>query len=457
MKTRTLVALAHPRPGGRRAHGGILATLGLALSVFASACAGGAPHTARPPAALTFGAEKRLGNANRNPSAPFLRYAPNGRLYAIWTEDDSTALAAARQPVAHHHGSGKTAPSPARVALMAWSADGGETWSAPKRVNIDSEAIQGEENGPKLAFGRDGKAYAVWSIPGEKGDKTRANIRFAREDAQGNFTPAQTLNEIKDSARFPIIERAADGSLLVAWIDRRADNPMPRSLYLKRIGPSGEPIAQSYKVGEGLCECCRLGMAFGDDGKSVYIVSRDVDRKQIRNHVVRKSTDGGRTFAPPLEISDDGWQVPFCPHSGPTIGQDARGYLHVTWFTLGRSPEQAGVYYAVSQDGGRSFAPRALVHANTAPDILHTTLAVASDGAVYFAWTNLDREKKAQVFVRALASDGKTWSPVQQISRARGNASRPVAALSDDRLHVAWTETDGETARVVLRSASLVR
>ena len=50
---------------------------------------------------------------------------------------------------------------------------------AAKRVNSVKEAIQGEENGPKVAFGADNRAYVVWSIPGEKGDKTRANIRFA--------------------------------------------------------------------------------------------------------------------------------------------------------------------------------------------------------------------------------------------------------------------------------------
>jgi hypothetical protein len=60
-----------------------------------------------------------------------------------------------------------------RNALLAWSPDAGKTWSSPARVNSGVEAVQGEENGPKVAFA-DHKAYVVWSIPGEKGDKTRA-------------------------------------------------------------------------------------------------------------------------------------------------------------------------------------------------------------------------------------------------------------------------------------------
>ena len=61
------------------------------------------------------------------------------------------------------------------------------------------------------------------------------------------------------------------------------------------------------------------------------------------------------------------------------------GSVHVTWFTLGRSEKEAGIYYSVSKDGGQHFAPRQLVQANTAPEILHTTLAVAGDGTVYLA------------------------------------------------------------------------
>jgi hypothetical protein len=107
------------------------------------------------------------------------------------------------------------------------------------------------------------------SIPGEKGDITRANIRFAMEDGKGGFTSPRTLNEIKDTARFPIIEFTPDNTLLVAWIDRRVDNPIPRSLYLMRISPTGQELTKSYKVGEALCECCRLGITFADAGKTV--------------------------------------------------------------------------------------------------------------------------------------------------------------------------------------------
>jgi hypothetical protein len=412
------------------------------------------PEANRSLAPLSFEPEERLGHNEKNPAAPFLRYSPDGRLFAIWTEDHDTPWPQGNQPAKHQHGSGDRAPSPMRNALLAWSADGGKTWSSPTRVNSAVEAVQGEENGPKVAF-VDKKVYVVWSIPGVKGDKTRANIRFAMDDGKSGFTAAKTLNEVSDTARFPIIETAPDGNLLVAWIDRRIDNPNPRQLYLMRLNPDGKALTKNYQVGEGLCECCKLGIAFADAGKTVYMVDREVDGNKIRNHVLRKSTDGAASFGAPVEISNDGWQVPSCPHSGPSIGRDSRGQLHVSWFTLGRSEQEAGIYYSVSKDDGKSFAPRQLVQANTAPETLYATLAVGDDDRVYLAWSNLDGDGKAQIFMRTLAPDGRTWSPIQQISQAKGNAGRPVLALMKNQLQVAWTETDGEDSRVVLRSAAI--
>ncbi|MBM4299464.1 MAG: exo-alpha-sialidase, partial [Deltaproteobacteria bacterium] len=336
---------------------------------------------------LEFGPEHLLGDRERNPGTPFLRYAADGRLFAIWTEDHDKPWPQGR-PAGHQHGGDRMA-SPMRNAILSFSADGGKSWSAPRRVNSEVEAVQGEENGPKISIGADKRVYVVWSIPGAKGDKTRANIRFAMGDGTGGFSPARTLNEVKDAARFPIMEFAPDGNLFIAWIDRRIDGPQPRQLYLMRMDPNGEAVTKNYQVGAGLCECCKLGVAFADGGKIVYMVDREVDGNKIRNHVLRKSTDGGVSFGAPVEISNDGWQVPSCPHSGPSIGRDSRGQLHISWFTLGRSEKEAGIYYSVSKDGGTSFSPGQLVHANTAPETLYNNLVVADDDTVILAWSNL--------------------------------------------------------------------
>jgi len=399
---------------------------------------------------LVFGPERRLGQGARNPSSPSLRMAPDGRLAAAWTEEDPGA--APRPAPGHAHHGNWMITFDMRLVLLAFSTGDGTSWSEPRTVNTAVEAAQGDENEPKIAFGPDGRALVVWSTPNEKGDKSRANVRFALDDGRGRFTPSETLNEARDTARFPTVETTPAGSFLVTWIDRRQDSPAARAIYMARLDARGRPAGRSYKVGDNACDCCRLGVAFADQGRTVYLAHREVAKDNIRNHVLLTSTDGGATFGPPVTISDDGW-LTGCPHSGPTIAVDRLGRIHVTWFTQGRAESEAGVYYAVSRDGGRSFAPRVLVHGNTAPEVLHTTLAASDAGTVYLAWDNLDESRRSQIFVRTLAPDGVTWSPVQQISQARENARRPSIALSSDALHVAWTESEGEKSSVALRSA----
>jgi hypothetical protein len=138
-----------------------------------------APGNAGRPGELSFDPEQRLGKSEKNPSTPFLRYAPDGWLFAVWTEEDDRPPPQASQAAAHSHESKmKRPPSPMRLALLASSADGGKTWSSPKQINRSIEAIEGEEGGPRVAFGPGNKAYVVWSIPNDRGDKTRAKYSF---------------------------------------------------------------------------------------------------------------------------------------------------------------------------------------------------------------------------------------------------------------------------------------
>jgi hypothetical protein len=96
-----------------------------------------------------------------------------------------------------------------------------------------------------------------------------------------------------------------------------------------------------------------------------------------------------------------------------------------------------------------------MIDANTAPETLYNNLIVGNDDTVYFTWSNLDANNRAQIYMRALAPDGRTWSPIQQISSAKGNAARTTMALKNNQLQIAWTETDGEDSRVVFRSATV--
>src|SRR5262247_3481682 len=119
----------------------------LALCMILAACGAdlSLPDANRASNPLIFGPEQRLGDNEKNPSTPFLRYSPDGRLFAIWTEDHDIPWSQGAQSPAHQHRSDDMTASPMRNAMLAWSADGGKTWSPPVRVNSNTEAVQGRK------------------------------------------------------------------------------------------------------------------------------------------------------------------------------------------------------------------------------------------------------------------------------------------------------------------------
>ena len=71
-------------------------SFGLCLTVvfLMSACGANRkpPSEAQRNARLNFAPEQQLGDSQKNPSTPFLRYSSDGRLFAVWTEDHDTTL-----------------------------------------------------------------------------------------------------------------------------------------------------------------------------------------------------------------------------------------------------------------------------------------------------------------------------------------------------------------------------
>ena len=73
----------------------------MALGFFLAACSSdiaprGNESRGEP---LRFGPEVSLGTAEANPATPFLRFAPDGRLFAIWTEDETGQPTKVKQPI----------------------------------------------------------------------------------------------------------------------------------------------------------------------------------------------------------------------------------------------------------------------------------------------------------------------------------------------------------------------
>ena len=109
-------------------------------------------------------------------------------------------------------------------------------------------------------------------------------------------------------------------------------------------------------------------------------------RGNLRDIAFSASRDGGRSFSPPVRVSEDDWAINGCPDDGPAMAVDAAGTVHIVWPTVvgGQTPEGA-LFYATSRDG-RTFSPRVRIPTLGSPKPSHPQIAIDGSGRIVVAW-----------------------------------------------------------------------
>jgi hypothetical protein len=203
-----------------------------------------------------------------------------------------------------------------------------------------------------------------------------------------------------------------------------------RDLYVAYSTDGGRTFSANRKVASDACPCCKTALVVSPDG-TLYAGWRQVLPGSFRHIAVASSSDGGTSFSMPVIVSDDHWVLQGCPVSGPSLSVDrVSGNLKVLWFAAGEG-NAPGVYFAESQDKGRSFSPRALVSQETVQGTPSLTAGVNSSIALW------QTTGTAETKMRSLGSEGAALSVAL-------NAELPAATFSKDKLFVAYIAKDKE-------------
>ena len=292
---------------------------------------------------------------------------------------------------------------------------------------------------PQLAAEAGGAVSVLYAVGKEvAGQRFPVSaLRFIRSTDRGRtWSTAVTVNDGTEfgSHNFHALTAAPDGTLLATWLDARRGKSgvwMSRSTDGGRTWGVNRPIYT-----EPTCPCCRTSVAVAGDG-AIYVAWRAILPGDVRDVVVTRSSDGGATWGSPVRVREDGWVYPGCPHAGPSLRVDPRGVLHVGWWT-GKEGE-AGVYYARSDDGGRTFTAQPIDVGERATPA-HVQLALAPSGAVYVAWDD-GLGEMPRVLLRRSADAGRTFGAIEPLSDPEAAASFPVLAVYGDSLAVAWSQS----------------
>jgi hypothetical protein len=298
---------------------------------------------------------------------------------------------------------------------------------------------------PKLAWAADGSLHALWVVgrvvPGRRFPVSA--LRHARSTDGGNTwnAPVTVTDDtlVFGSHNFHALHTAADGGIIAAWLDGRDGQS---AAFLARSDDGGVTWGKNIRISMGeACPCCRTAIASAPDG-SVWVAWRTVLEGDVRDIVVARSRDGGRTFGEAKRVYADDWVFPGCPHAGPSLIADAQGRVHIAWWT--GKEGRAAAWYARADDGETFGTPQALSVIGT-PRPVHVQLAVHGD-TVLAAWDD-DAGAGPQIFARLSYNGGTTFARATALSEAGQVASFPVVGLSLGRATIAWTQKTAEQHR----------
>lgn len=294
-------------------------------------------------------------------------------------------------------------PGAARVSNYAYSSlDGGRTWKGTAAPNPD-QRVQGDD---AIVFGRDGTAYhsyiAFDGIRVDRPERAWSGI-FVRSTRDGlNWTTGVPVVDHINTA-VPFEDKPWLG------VDRAADSPHRGNIYV-------------------------AWTRF-----DVYGSIQPTHRSHI---MLSRSRDGGRSFSPAIEISDetgdardsDNTVEGAVPVSGPN------GDVFIAW----AGPK--GIVFDRSTDGGWTFGKDVLLSATPGGWDLplpglerHNGMPVTAidlgdgprKGTIYVNWID-ERNGDLDVFIASSGDNGRTWSPPVRVNDDAKGAAQMFTWMAVD-------------------------
>ena len=336
---------------------GKITTLCAMLALLTAACsrpAGRAEGAMNAPSAraLNVSPPVRLSPESADASEPSVAVGRDGTPYFVWVE----------------HGAGKEAD-----VWLARLDGNGKTVSAAVRVNpVPGEATAWHGDPPTAAVASDGAVHVGWTARAASGGHANTLYLSTSRDGGRSFAaPVRINDDLKPGVHgMHSLALSTGGRIHVAWLDERNVTPPQkaqagpahghkeanREVFFASSEDGGRSFSPNARVASDACPCCKTSLAASPDGR-IYVSWRQVLPGEFRHIAVSATDDGGRTFSPPVVVSDDRWQIAGCPVSGSALTAGEGGSLRALWYSAGEAGPP-GLYWSESRDGGRTFAPR---------------------------------------------------------------------------------------------------
>lgn len=358
----------------------------------------------------TFSAPLKLNPPTTSANESAFSEDATGRIFVVWSGQ----------------GSGDANP---RIYFVR-STDGGATFSTAAPVSSAGRIA----TLPNLAADRNGNLVVAWYDLSD----TAPVVAWSRSTNAGtSFSSPVAVFDAPTVLARPGLAIDSRNNAYLAWTTQTFAISLTSSLVRLAISRAGAAFGAPATVSDTASLAYVPDLAIGpDDSVGLAFYARAIVNNAAQNRQIafRRSTDGGATFSSPALISTA------ADHAYvPAVAFEASGAIDVAWEEFDANDVQSDVFVARSTDGGTTFAPPVNLSRNggfsgSSADPVNgiggpgrAAVSPGANGTVVVSWSD-DSGAALDLFVSTpLAALISNRPPVPTITNPAPNAGFEIA------------------------------
>src|SRR5919108_3454816 len=317
--------------------------------------------------------------------------------------------------------------------VLRKSTDNGATFGPIEKV-VDTTAYTQDL---QVAATGD-NVYILWKDGSTKGI-------ILKTSTDGGQTFGRVIDLTNDSSLvFNPYMYATNTTLYITWTEEETNSQ--RSIVLTRMSIPSE-ISLTINLTNKTNVQSESSTKVAAWGKNVYLLWEDDSLRHKSFIVMKKSTDGGATFGPAMNLSNNISNATLGISYDPELTAFGNN-VYVKFQDV-----NAGILLKKSTDGGLTFGPPFRFGNTTA--VSDMQIAAVSSNLMYVLWKNTATGNN-NIFFKRVISGGKIFSPTIKLSNNPGGTpvSGPILSAYANTLYIIWENLNSGNYTVLLRKST---